>query len=70
MLKSELTSACLTCVHEGLPFTVKCGASNHTLAYLLIVFQFSKSVALSVLSERQYLVVEKEAAAIIDAIQK
>ena len=32
MLKSELTSASLTCVNEGLPFTVECDASNHTLA--------------------------------------
>ena len=32
MLKSELAFACLTCVNEGLPFTVKCDASNHTLA--------------------------------------
>ena len=32
MLKSELTFACLTCVNEGLPFTVECDASNHTLA--------------------------------------
>ena len=32
MLKSELTSACLTCANEGLPFTVECDASNHTLA--------------------------------------
>ena len=32
MLKSELTSACSTCVNKGLPFTVECDASNHTLA--------------------------------------
>ena len=32
MLKSELISASLTCVNEGLPFTVECDASNHTLA--------------------------------------
>ena len=31
-LKSELASACLTCVNKILPFTVECDASNHTLA--------------------------------------
>ena len=36
MLKSELTSACLTCANEGLPFTVEYDASNHTLAASLI----------------------------------
>ena len=72
MLKSELTSACLTCVNEGLPFTVECDASNHTLAASLnqggrpIAFH-SRTLSPS---ERRYSAVEKEAAAIIDAIRK
>ena len=72
MLKSELTSACLTCVNEGLPFTVECDASNHTLAASLnqggrpIAFH-SRTLSPS---ERRYSAVEKEAAAIIDAVRK
>ena len=72
MLKSKLASACLTYVNKGLPFTVECDASNHTLAASLnqggrpIAFH---SWTLSP-SERQYLAVKKEAAVIIDAIRK
>ena len=72
MLKSKLASACLTCVNKGLPFTVECDASNHTLAASLnqggrpIAFRFRTLSP----SERQYLAVEKEAAVIIDAIRK
>ena len=32
ILKSELAFACLNCANEGLPFTVECDASYHTLA--------------------------------------
>ena len=33
--KSELASACLTCVNKRLPFTVERDASNYTLAVSL-----------------------------------
>ena len=72
MLKSELTSACLTCVNEGLPFTVECDASNHTLAASRnqggrpIAFH-SRTLSPS---ERRYSAAEKEAAAVIDAVRK
>ena len=72
MLKSELTSACLTCVNKGLPFKVERDASSHTLVASLnqggrpIAFQ-SRTLSPS---ERRYSAVEKEPAAIIDAVRK
>ena len=34
-LKCELESACLSCVREGIPFTIECDASEHTIAATL-----------------------------------
>ena len=35
LLRQNLASACLTSVKEGVPFVVKCEASDHTLAATL-----------------------------------
>ena len=71
-LKCELESACLLCVKEGNPFTIECNASEHTNAATLnqggqpVTFH-SRILAPT---ELRYPIVEKEAAAIIDAVRK
>ena len=72
MLKYELVFSCLTCVNEGLSFTVEYDASNHTLSAR--VNQGGRPIAFHSRtfspSERRYSAVEKEAAAVIDAVRK
>ena len=47
-LKCELESACLSCVKEGIPCTIECDASEHTIAAILnqweqpVAFHFRK----------------------------
>ena len=71
-LKCELESACLSCVRVGIPFTTECDASEHTIAATLnqggqsVVFH-SRTLTPT---DLRYLIVEKEAAAIIDAVRK
>ena len=68
----DLAAACVTCIREGVPFVVECDPSEHALAATLnqkgqpVAFHsrtFSKS-------EELYSTVEKEAVAIMDAVQK
>ena len=72
MLKYKLAFSCLTCVNEGLSFAVEYDASNHTLSAGLnqggrpIAFH-SRTLSPS---KRRYSAVEKEAAAVINAIRK
>ena len=72
LVKKDIEGACLTSVREGIPFTVECDASEHTVA--ATINQGGKPVAfysrtLSS-SERKYPIVEKEAVAIMDAVKK
>ena len=71
-LKCELEFACLSCVREGIPFTIKCDASEHTIAATLN--QGGQPVAFHsrtlTLTELRYPIVEKEAEAIIAAVRK
>ena len=71
-LKCELESACLSCVGEGIPFAVECDASEYTIAATLnqggqpVAFLFRTLIP----TELRHPVVEKETAAIIDAVRK
>lgn len=71
-LRKNLAAASLTCVNEALPFVVECDASQHTLAATLN--QGGKPIAFHSRTfsntEARYSIVEKEAAAIIDAVRK
>ena len=64
--------ACLSCVREGVSFTIECNTSEHTLAACLN--QAGQPVALHSRtfspSENQYSIAEKDATAIIDAVRK
>ena len=72
-LKCELESACLLCIRECIPFTIECDASEHTIAVTLnqggqqpVAFH-SRTLTPT---ELRYSIIEKEAAAIIDAVRK
>ena len=70
--RNDLAAAFLTSIDEKLPFVVECDASEHTLAATLN--QGRKPVAFHSRTfssnESRYSIVEKEAAAIIDAVRK
>ena len=71
-LRSQLTSACLASIREGIPLTVECDASEHSLGATLshngspVAFHSRTFTA----TEKRYSVIEKEAAAIMDAVRK
>ena len=71
-LQNDLAAAFLTSIDEKLPFVVECDASEHTLAATLN--QGGKPIAFHSRTfsgnESRYSIVEKEAAAIIDAVRK
>ena len=71
-LRPQLTSACLTSIREGIPLTVESGASEHSPGATLS--QNSSPVAFHshtfIATEKRYSVIEKEAAAIMDAVRK
>ena len=71
-LRNDLAAAFLTSIDEKLPSVVECDASEHTLAATLN--QGGKPVAFHSRTfssnESRYSIVEKEAAAIIDAVRK
>ena len=72
ILRSQLTSACLASIREGIPLTVECDASEHSLGATLsqngslVAFHSCTFTA----TEKRYFVIEKEAAAIMDAVRK
>ena len=72
ILRSQLTSACLASIRGGIPLTVECDASEHSLVATLS--QNSSPVAFHsrtfTATEKRYSVIEKEAAAIVDAVRK
>ena len=71
-LRLQLVSACLASIREEIPLTVDCDASQHSLVATLT--QNDSPVAfhsrIFTATEKSYSVIEKEAAAIMDAIRK
>ena len=71
-LRSQLPSACLASIREGIPPTVEFDASEHSHGATLcqngspVAFPFRIFTA----TEKRYFVIEKEAAAIIDSMKK
>ena len=71
-LRSQLTSACLASIREGIPLTVQWDASDHSLGATLsqngspVAFHSHTFSA----TEKRYFDIEKEAAAIMDAERK
>ena len=73
--KSEnltFNSTCLASIREGIQLTVECDASEHSLGASLS--QNGSTVAFHsrafTATEKRYSVIEKKAAAIIDAVEK
>ena len=70
--RSQLTSACLASVGEGIPLTIECDASEHSLGATLsqngspVAFHSRTFTA----TEKRYSVIEREAAAIMYAVKK
>ena len=71
-LRLQLTSACLASIRKEIPLTVECDASEHSLGATLsqngspVAFHFRTFTA----SEKRYFAIEKETAAIMDALRK
>ena len=71
-LRSNLSSACLHCINDEEPFTVECDASDLAIGATLdenghpVAFM-SRTLTKS---KRRYSAIEKEATAIIEAVQK
>ena len=71
-LRSQLTSACLASIRKGIPLTIECDASKHSLGATLsqnglpVAFPSRTFTA----TEKRYSVIEKEAAAVMDAVRK
>ena len=66
-LRNDLVASSLTSIDEKLPFVVECDALEHTLPGGKPVAFHSRTFSSN---ESRYSIVEKEAAAIIDAVKK
>ena len=64
-LRSQLTSASVASIREGIPLTVECDASEHRIGATL-----SQNSSPVVFHSRTFTATEKEAAAIMDAVRK